>query len=81
MAFIGPFYILKTNARKEDIFIDVKNEKRIGMKYKMELHLLFMGAERIDYTLPLIQFIVDNEATICLPFINEVEYAKYVEGK
>lgn len=81
MALVGPYFSSKTEIGKTDIFIDVDNKKRIGLKYLLEVVLISADAEKVKYGISFIHVIMDNEATMCLPFLNEIEYTKYIEGK
>lgn len=81
MAFIGPYFSTKTEIGKEDIFIDVNNKNRMGIKYHLELNLMSVDEDKIKYIIPFIQFIIDNSASMCLPFLNEIEYTKYEDEK
>lgn len=81
MALIGAYFITKTEIGKEDVFIDVNNKERMGMKYNLEVQLISTDEDEVKYIIPFIQFVVDNSVTVCLPFVNEVQYGIYDEEK
>lgn len=81
MAFVGPYFSTKTEIGKEDIFIDVNNKNRMGIKYHLEVNLMSTDEDKVKYIIPFIQFIIDVRESMCLPFINEIECTTHEEDK
>lgn len=76
IALIGPYFNTKTKLRREDVYFDSHNKNRIGGKYYLEVQFLNNENGIIEYKIPLIQFIVDDELSVCLPFIEYYTYNK-----
>lgn len=65
---IFPYFIAKTKTGRENIFFDSKKTEIMGGKYNLEVQI-YLSKEHIKYTIPFIQFIVDDKLSACLPYI------------
>lgn len=70
IALIGPFFNTKTTIRRENVYFDFDRTERMGGRYNLEVQLYPTNNENsVEYRLPMIQFIVDDELSTCTPFL------------
>lgn len=65
---IFPYFIAKTKIGRENIFFDSKKTEIMGGKYNLEVQI-YLTKENIEYSIPFIQFVVDDKLSACLPYI------------
>lgn len=63
----------KTKHGRENIYFDSSKTEIMGRKYNLEIQI-YIDEANIEYTIPIIQFVVDDAISLCLPYIENYSY-------
>lgn len=66
---IIPYFMAKTDPNAADeVYFDFNKINRMGIRHKLDVHI-YVKEDAIEYKYKILQFVVDDELSVCLPGI------------